>query len=163
MFVRAYNCWLHSPPALSLAVGQYAVTIMVRKLFFPRSSVNHQRPRVRNYWPITIDLNDTSSIAMVSVPPLWNGPSELATLLFPVLTLLFKNHPSVLLYILSFMEILIQLLFTSASPTIDITSLVMIFFKVSNLCWLGWSDLLPILPMFWKMIIFLPFLLLPQS
>ena len=44
-----------------------------------------------------------------------------------MLILLILNHPSFLLYIFSFMGILIQLLFTSVIPIIDIPSLVIVF------------------------------------
>ena len=56
------------------------------------------------------------------------------------------------------MGILLQLLSTSAIPTIDIPSLIMIFFEVSNLCWLFRSYALPIPPMFCSMILILSFL-----
>ena len=56
-----------------------------------------------------------------------------------------------------------QLLFTSAIIIIAIPSLTMIFLKVSNFCWLGSSDALPITPMFWNMILIFTFLFPPIS
>ena len=74
---------------------------------------------------------------MMAVPPLLNGPSEVATRLYPALILLVLNHLSILLYIFSFMGISIQSLFTLVSPTIAIPLLIIIVLKVSNLCCLG--------------------------
>ena len=136
MIVRASNCWLYAPPALALTVGQYVVIILDITLFYPHTSIHDQWPRLRNSCPIATTLNDTLSTAMMAVPPLWNGPSEVVTWLYPALILLVLNHPHVLLYIFYFMGILLQLLFTSASPTIALPSLVILFFKVSNLCWM---------------------------
>ena len=109
-------------------------------------------------WLIEISSHDTSSITMMYVTPLLNGPSEVLNHLYPVLILLVFNHPSVILYIFSFMGVLLQLLSISASPIIAIPLLIMIIFKVSNLCWLGWSYVLPVLTMFWNMILITTFL-----
>ena len=128
VIVRYSNFWLYYSPVLALTVGQCVVMILVMKLFFPRSGIHDQWQRVGKYWPISLALHDTSSNDMMAVPPLWNYPSEVATRLYPVLILLFFHHTSVLLYILYIMVILIQLLFTSEIPTIDITSLIIIFF-----------------------------------
>ena len=128
MIASASNCWMYDPPALALSVGQYVVTIMVLTLFFPCSSIYEQQPRLLNSWPAAITLHDNSSSAMISVPPFWNGPSEMVTRLYPGLILLVLNHPSVLFYIFSFMEILIQLLFNSEIHMIDIDSLMIVFF-----------------------------------
>ena len=163
MIVRDYNCWLYAPPALELATGDYAVRILVLTLFFPHSSIHDHQIRFLNSWPVAITLHDTSSSTMISVPPLWNGPSEILTLLYPVLILLVLNHLSVLLDILSFMGILPKLLFTSSSLMIAIPSLIMVSFKISYFCWLGWSNAFPTPPMFWNMIVILPSLFSPLS
>ena len=42
-----------------------------------------------------------------------------------------------ILYIFSLMGISLQLLFPSTIPTIGIPSFIMIFFKLSNLCYMG--------------------------
>ena len=127
MIARASNCWMYDPPVLALTVGKYAVMILVLTLFFPRSSIHDQRTRFLNFWPVAITLHDNSSCAMIAVPPLWNVPSEMVTRLYLVLILLVVNNPSVLLYIFSFMGILLQLMFTYASTMIAIPSLIMVF------------------------------------
>ena len=156
IIARAFNFWLCDPPVLSLTVGQYVVMIMVLTLLFTCSSIHYQQPRFLNFWPVAITLHDTSSTAIIDVPPLWNGHSEMVTRLYPVLILLIFNHPFILLYMLSFMGILLQLPFTSVSPMIAIPSFIMVFFKMSNLCWIGWYDALPIPPMVWSVILILP-------
>ena len=161
--VRASNCWVYALPALALTVGHYTVIIMVLTLSFPLSSIHEQRPRFLKSWPIAIDLRDTSCTSMMAVPPLLNGPSEVVIRLYPVLILLVLNHPLFLLYIFYFMGILLQLMFTSASPTTAIPSLIMIFFKIYNLCCIGWSDAWHILPMFWYMILIIHLLFPPLS
>ena len=83
-------------------------------------NIHDKLPRFLNSWPIAIYLHDVSSTSILAVPKPWNGQREVVTQVYPVLVLLVLNHPSVLLYILSFVGILLQLLFTSASPTIDI-------------------------------------------
>ena len=163
MIARAYSCCLYAPPVLALAVGQYAVIIMFLILFFPWSNIYYQRPRLMNSWPVEIALHDTFSTVMIVVPPLWNGSPEMMTQLYPVLIFLVLNHPYVLLYIFSFMGILIQLLFNSVSPIIDITSLIIFFFKVSIFCLFDWYDALPIPTMFWDMILILPSLPPPSK
>ena len=163
MIEGASSCWIYAPPALALAVGQYAVIIMFLILFFPWSNIYYQRPRLMNSWPVEIALHDTFSTVMIVVPPLWNGSPEMMTQLYPVLIFLVLNHPYVLLYIFSFMGILIQLLFNSVSPIIDITSLIIFFFKVSIFCLFDWYDALPIPTMFWDTILILPSLPPPLS
>ena len=157
MIVRAYNYWLHDPPTPALTVGQYTAIVMVLTLLFPRNSFHDQRPRFWSSWLIAISLHATSSITMMYVPPLLNGTSEVVNRLYHVLILLVLNHPYIILYVFSFMGILLQLLYISASPIISIPLLIMIIFKVSNLCWLGWSYALPILTMFWNMILITTF------
>ena len=71
IIVRAYSCWLYATPSLELTIGQYAVKVMVLTLFYLCSSIHDERPRFRNYWPITISLHDTLSTAIMDVPPLW--------------------------------------------------------------------------------------------
>ena len=110
--VRYSSCWLYNTPFLTLTVGQYAVTILLLILLFPCCRIHDQQPRFQNYLPIGVYLHDPSSTAMMAVSPLWNGPSEVVTRLYPVLNLLVLNHPSILLYIFSFMSVLLQLLFT---------------------------------------------------
>ena len=85
---------------------------------------------------------------MMAVTTLFNVTSEVVTMLYPVLTPLFLNYPPIILYIFSLMGILLQLMFTSEIPTVTIPSLIMIFLKVSHLCWLVLSDALPIPFMF---------------
>ena len=147
----------------SACCGQYAVMILVLVLFPPRSNIHDQHPRFLNSWPVLIALHDTSSTVMIAVPPLLNHPPEMVTLLYPVLILLILNHPSFLLYILSFMGILLQWLFTSVSHIIDIPSSIIIFFKVSSVCWIDWYDAFPIPPMFWNIILILSYLSPPLS
>ena len=163
MIARASSCWLYAPPALALAVGQYAVMIMVFAIFYPCGRIHDQRNRFLNYWPVPIALHDNLSTSMIAAPPLWNDPPEMVTRLYPVIFLIFLNHLSVLLYIFSFMGILLQLMFTSAIPLIDFPSFIIVFFKVSSLCWLDKSDALPIPLMFWNMILILTSLSPPLS
>ena len=157
MFVRAYNWWMHDPPVPALTLGQYTVIFMVLTLLFPRNSFHDQQPRFWSSWLIAISLHDTSSITMMYVPPLLNGPSEVVNRLYPVLILLVLNHPYIILYVFSFMGIFLQLLSILESPIISIPLLIMIIFKVSNLCCLGWYYALPILTMFWNMILITTF------
>ena len=105
MIARDSNCWLYDTPELELTSWDYAVMIMILTLFFLHSSIHDHQLRFLNSWPVAITLHDTSSSTMISVPLLWNSPSEILTLLYPVLILLVLNHLSVLLYILSFMGI----------------------------------------------------------
>ena len=134
MIARASSCWLYAPPALSLDVGKYAVMILILVSFTPCSNIHDQRPRLMNSWPVSITLHYTLSTAMVAGPPLLNGQPEMVTLLCPVLILLVLNHPYILLYIFSLMQLLLQLLFTSAIPIFDIPLLIIVFLKVSILC-----------------------------
>ena len=99
---------MYDPPAITLTVGQYAVTIFVLKILFPRNSIHYQGPRFYNYCPNAIPLYDTLSTAMLDVPPLCNISSEVLTPLYTLLILLFFNHPSILLYIFYLMVILLQ-------------------------------------------------------
>ena len=156
MFAGASIFWLCAPPALAITVGKYLVMIIVLALLSPCGIIHDQQPRFLNSLLVTVTLNDISSTAMIAVPQLWNVPSEMLTRLYPVLILLVFNHTSVLFYIFSFIGILLQLFFTSAIPIIAIPSLIIVFSKVSNLCWIGWSDVLPIPPMFWNMVLILP-------
>ena len=120
IIVRNSNCWMYDPLELVLTVGNCALMILVNTLFFPRNSIHDQQFRFLNSWHIVIALCDTSSTAIMAVPPLWNGPSEVVTRLYPVIILLVFNHPSALLYKLYFMGILIQLMFNSTNPKISI-------------------------------------------
>ena len=163
LILMDYSCWLCVPTELSLTVGQYAVMILVITLFFPCISIHGQQTRFLNSWPVVITLHDNSYTSIIDVPLFWNVPSEMVTRLYPVIIHLVFNHPYVLLYIFYFMLILLQLLFTSASNMIDIPSFIVVFFKVSNSCWLSWSDELPIPPMIWNMILILPSLFSPLS
>ena len=158
MIASFYHCWLYAPPVLALTEGQYAVTIIDRKFLFPPNRIHYHRLRVQDSWPIAINLHDTSSTYMIALPPLWTVPSEMSTRLYPLLILPDFNHLPVLFFLFSYMETLIQLLFTSASPTTDISSLIMILFRVAYLFWLGLSDGFHITTMFWNMILILPFL-----
>ena len=81
-----------------------------------------------NSLPVPIALHYTMSTAMISVPPLRNGPPEMVTLLYPVPILLVFNYLSILLYILSLMGMLLQFLFTSAITIIAIPSFITVFF-----------------------------------
>ena len=155
IIVRDSNCWAYDPTALALTVGQFVVMILVITLFFTISSIYEQWPRFLNSWPIAIALHDTPSTAIIAV--------RSSNSLYPVLILLVLNHQSILLHIFSFMAISLQLLLTSAIPKIAIHSLIKIFFKVSNLCCISWYDTFPIPPMFWNMILILPFLFPPLS
>ena len=112
MITKAYNFCPYDPPALAFTAGQYVVMILVLTLLLPWSIIHDQLPRLFNSWPVTTTLHDTSSTATMDVTPLWNDPPEVVTWLYPVLSLLVLNHPPVLLYISSFMGILLQLLFT---------------------------------------------------
>ena len=122
----ASSCWLYDLPGLVLAVGQYMVMTLFLVLFLPCSRIHDQHPRFLNSWPVMISMHDTSSATMIDVPPLWNFPPEMVTKLYLVQVILVLNHPSVLLYIFSFMGILLQLLFTSASSMIVILSFIML-------------------------------------
>ena len=137
--------------------------LFVLTFFFPRNSIHDQQLRFLNSWPVAITLHDTSSSAILAMPPLWNGISEAVTQLYPVLTFFVWNQPSVLLNIFPLMGILLQSLFTLASLIIAIPQLIMVFFKVSNLCCIGWYDALTVPPMFWNMILMLLYLSLPLS
>ena len=153
---RASSCCLYDPPALAPDVGQYYVMVLVLVLLLPHINIHDQQPRFLNSWPVLIALHDTLYTAMISVPLLWNGPPEMVAWLYHVLILLILNYLSVLLYTFSFMGVLLQLLYTYASPIIVIPSLIKVFFKVSSLCLLDWYKALPITPMFWSMILILP-------
>ena len=98
ILLNIFYYWIYAPPELSPTVGQYMVMIMVLTLFFPRSSIHDHWPRFISFWHVAITLHDTSSTAMMAVPPLWNGQSELVTWLYPVLIILFLNHRCFLLY-----------------------------------------------------------------
>ena len=74
MIVRASSCCLYATPALALAVGQYVVMVIVLIFLFPQINIHDQWPRFLNSWHVPIVLHDTSSIAMIAVPPFWNGP-----------------------------------------------------------------------------------------
>ena len=140
MVARASNCWMYAPPALEFSMFQYDVVILVLILLFHRINIHDQRHRLLNSWTIPINLHDTLSTAMIAVPMLWNGPLEIVTLWYPVLILLVLNHLSILLYIFSFMGILLQLMLTYASPIIAIPSFIIVFFKGIYLVftWLIW-------------------------
>ena len=101
--------------------------ILFITLLFNHNSIHDQPPRLPNSWIILITLHDTSSTAMMAVSPLLSDPPELGTRLYPLLILLVLNHPYVLLYIFYLMGILLQSIFTPASPMIDIPSLILIF------------------------------------
>ena len=156
IIARASNCWLYATPELVLSVWQYAVTIMFLILFFPHSNINEQWTRLLNSLPVPFSLHDTLSNAMIYVPPFWNGPPEMVTQLYPVLIFLVFNHLSFLLYIFSFMRILLQLLFIASIPIIATPSLIIVFLKVYSLCWLNLYYALSIPPMFCNVILFLP-------
>ena len=114
---------MYAPPVLALTLRHYAVMILVITLFYRKNSIHEQRPRFRNSFPIDIDLHDTLSTAIMAVPLILNGPSEVVTRLYLVLIFLGLNYPYFLLYIL---VNVFQLLFTSASPMIAIPLLIMI-------------------------------------
>ena len=128
MIMRASSCWLYSPTTLVLTVVKYAVMIFVLILLFHCSNIHYQLPRLLNSWPVAITIHDNSSTAMIAVPPLWNITLGVNRL-YPLRILLILNHPSVLLYILSVMVILLQLLFTSESPMIASLSIYHGIFK----------------------------------
>ena len=132
MIVRAHIFWLYAPPELALTIGQCAWMIVVLILFFPRNITHDQWPRFWNYFPIVISQHNTPYTIMAAIPLLWNCPSEVVTRLDPVLILLILNHPYAQLYLFYCIRISLKLLFNSASPTVSIHSLIMIFFKVSN-------------------------------
>ena len=136
--------------------------ILFPALLFPRSSIHVQQPRFLNSWPITIDLHDTSSTAMMAVPPLLNGPLEVVTWLYLVIILLFLTI-RLSYYICSFYGVFI-------TTTIylykfyDIHSFVDHYiFKIYNLWWIGWSGVLHIPSVSWNMIFILSLLFPPLS
>ena len=70
---------MYAPPVLALTLRHYAVMILVITLFYRKNSIHEQRPRFRNSFPIDIDLHDTLSTAIMAVPLILNGPSEVVT------------------------------------------------------------------------------------
>ena len=129
-------------------LGKYVVMVLVLTVLSPLRSIHDQWTRFLNYWLVAITLHYNSSTAIMAVPPNWNGTSAVATRLYLLIINLVFTHSSTLIYIFSFMGILLQLIFTSESHRIYISSLIMVFIKVYNLCWIGWSDAFPILPIF---------------